>query len=254
MENKKNRRRIPQEAMVRSMLQQEVGSQCPLCPNADVGHFEIHHIDEDPSNNDKSNLLLLCRTCHSKITKGVIKHEQVRHAKDNAHNKVAAIEVANVAIDPICGWKSHNRPYAFYNPHIGTEDFPVINFSLINHTLRTVLFQEILLKVYYMPSGLSGIPKARILRPLARYQISLPEEEVPRRFVLPDEIEVPASAAFKFQVELFSEGMNQEKYQVSGRLVLQFSFTFHGGRAVTCPEICLNCEYRDQPMRIYMLS
>jgi hypothetical protein len=72
MTEKKTRTKIPKENKVRAELQKEVSSICPFCDNTDVGHFEIHHIDNDPSNNLSNNLLLLCPTCHSKITKGDI--------------------------------------------------------------------------------------------------------------------------------------------------------------------------------------
>lgn len=77
MEGKKTRKRIPKENKVRAELQKEVNSVCPFCNSEDVGHFEIHHIDEDPSNNDINNLLLLCPLCHSKITKGDITNIEV---------------------------------------------------------------------------------------------------------------------------------------------------------------------------------
>jgi hypothetical protein len=62
---KKVRKTIPQEKKVRAVLQKEINSQCPFCPSEEVGHFEIHHIDENPSNNSQTNLLLVCPTCHS---------------------------------------------------------------------------------------------------------------------------------------------------------------------------------------------
>lgn len=68
----KTRTKIPKENKVRAELQKEIGSNCPFCENNDVGHFQIHHIDEDPGSNETSNLLLLCPICHSKITKGDI--------------------------------------------------------------------------------------------------------------------------------------------------------------------------------------
>lgn len=74
---KKKRTKIPQENKVRSELQKEIGSVCPFCDNEDVGHFEIHHIDGNPSRNALTNLLLVCPTCHSKITKGDITLDQV---------------------------------------------------------------------------------------------------------------------------------------------------------------------------------
>ncbi|MBP6431193.1 MAG: HNH endonuclease [Ferruginibacter sp.] len=70
-------------AKVKSELQKEIESKCPFCLNEDVGHFQIHHIDENRSNNNKINLLMLCAICHSKITKGDISREQVENIKTN---------------------------------------------------------------------------------------------------------------------------------------------------------------------------
>lgn len=81
MFEKKSRIKIPKEAKVKAELQQEIGSLCPFCDNTEVGHFEIHHIDENPGNNILSNLLLLCPICHSKITKGDIKEAEVLRKK-----------------------------------------------------------------------------------------------------------------------------------------------------------------------------
>ena len=75
----KKRKSIP--AKVKALLQQEINSSCPLCPNDDVGHFQIHHIDDDPQNNEMGNLLMLCPTCHSKITKGDISRDTVIELK-----------------------------------------------------------------------------------------------------------------------------------------------------------------------------
>lgn len=54
---------------IKAELQKEISSKCPFCPNEDVGHFQIHHIDQNPENNDIGNLLMLCANCHSKVTK-----------------------------------------------------------------------------------------------------------------------------------------------------------------------------------------
>lgn len=84
----KSRPRIPKENKVRAELQLEINSQCPFCMSKDVGHFEVHHIDENPSNNSINNLLLLCPTCHSKITKGDISKESVILKKKNIGENV----------------------------------------------------------------------------------------------------------------------------------------------------------------------
>ncbi len=75
----KRRKQIP--VKVKSELQKEIDSVCPFCGNDEVGHFEVHHIDENPSNNEFQNLLLLCPICHSKITKGDITIEAVQQKK-----------------------------------------------------------------------------------------------------------------------------------------------------------------------------
>lgn len=75
----KARKSIPQKT--KSLLQQEINSQCPICDDQNVDHFEIHHIDENPENNSPDNLLMLCPICHSKITKGDISEEEVKQIK-----------------------------------------------------------------------------------------------------------------------------------------------------------------------------
>ncbi|WP_339694938.1 HNH endonuclease [uncultured Roseivirga sp.] len=77
----KSRNTIPQKTKVRAELQKEIDSVCPFCVSQDVGHFEIHHIDENPSNNILENLILICPTCHSKITKGDIPPIEVQEKK-----------------------------------------------------------------------------------------------------------------------------------------------------------------------------
>jgi hypothetical protein len=83
----KPRPKIPKENKVRAELQLEINSKCPFCPSTDVGHFQVHHIDENPSNNDIKNLLMLCPTCHSKITKGDISKQIVLEIKKALNNK-----------------------------------------------------------------------------------------------------------------------------------------------------------------------
>lgn len=81
-ENKPTRRkRLTIPAKIKALLQKEIKSKCPFCISTDVDHFHYHHIDENPSNNDVSNLLMVCPLCHSKITKGDITKEQVIEKK-----------------------------------------------------------------------------------------------------------------------------------------------------------------------------
>lgn len=73
------RKTIPQK--MKMLLQREIHSKCPFCNNSDVDHFQFHHVDENPDNNNILNILMLCPTCHSKITKGDISRTEVEVKK-----------------------------------------------------------------------------------------------------------------------------------------------------------------------------
>lgn len=60
---------------------QQAGSKCGFCPEHEVAALQAHHIDLDPANNVLENLLVVCATCHSKITGGVISESDVRTKK-----------------------------------------------------------------------------------------------------------------------------------------------------------------------------
>ena len=85
--NAAKRKRIPVPRKSIALLQKEINSICPFCNSQDVDHFEIHHIDENRSNNDLNNLIMLCPTCHSKITKGDILQEVVINKKRTLNEK-----------------------------------------------------------------------------------------------------------------------------------------------------------------------
>lgn len=72
---KRKRKAIP--ARKKALLQKEINSLCPICENEEVDHFQIHHIDENPENDEFDNLLMLCPIYHSKITKGDIHRADV---------------------------------------------------------------------------------------------------------------------------------------------------------------------------------
>ena len=68
-------------ALKQKQLLQEAESQCPFCHDQDVSTFEFHHIDGDPSNNDVSNLIVICSSCHTRITKGILSTMDVETKK-----------------------------------------------------------------------------------------------------------------------------------------------------------------------------
>jgi Leucine-rich repeat (LRR) protein/GTPase SAR1 family protein len=72
----KNKRKAISRLVMKE-LQQEIESKCPFCSNPKVAVFEVHHLDGDSSNADKSNLLLLCGHCHNLITHHYISADDV---------------------------------------------------------------------------------------------------------------------------------------------------------------------------------
>lgn len=68
-------RKLP--SMLQKQVFQEAASCCAFCNEKSVPALEIHHIDEDRTNNAFENLILVCSTCHSKITHGEISQADV---------------------------------------------------------------------------------------------------------------------------------------------------------------------------------
>jgi len=56
---------------------QEANSKCGFCEEREIASLQIHHMDSDPANNMIGNLLVVCATCHTKITGGVISEADV---------------------------------------------------------------------------------------------------------------------------------------------------------------------------------
>ncbi|MBL1233206.1 MAG: HNH endonuclease [Flavobacteriales bacterium] len=251
---KKNRVKIKQATKVRSILQQEINSTCPFCSNDEVGHFHIHHIDENPENNELSNLFLLCPTCHSKITKDDISRKEVEQTKITSSTR-KNIECATISIDSKnCSWDNYdNVENAFINNHTDKSEFPILNFSLINHTTKTILFKEIKLKAKHLYSGLSGITQPRILKSIAKFKIELPDGNKISTFSLTDEIEVPVGQAFKFQIQVFKQ-WNDDVFPIDGRKVLYFTFGFNNKLSLNAPTIFLNCKSKNEKMKLVILS
>jgi 5-methylcytosine-specific restriction endonuclease McrA len=84
------RKTVPNK--IRALLQQEISSQCPFCNNGDVDHFQVHHMDGNKENDDTQNLIMLCPLCHSKITKGDIKYDDVINKKKDLKNNARGDE------------------------------------------------------------------------------------------------------------------------------------------------------------------
>ncbi len=81
MGDKPKKVRTPIPAEIERQVKVEAGFRCsiPRCGSTSV--LEIHHIDEDASNHDSTNLLVLCSICHARITRGEIDQKACRMIK-----------------------------------------------------------------------------------------------------------------------------------------------------------------------------
>jgi hypothetical protein len=246
---RKTRKPIPMQRKLLAELQQEIASLCPFCSSEEVGLFEIHHIDENPAHNKKNNLLLVCPTCHAKIDKKIITMEMVRSAKTKVLNRNTQIEFVSVSIDDerCCWYQKKER--CFYKGERHKPEIPVIGFTLINHSARTIVMKTIQMFVKRLPSGLSGIPRASALESAANYRLcinKLGENVYPLRTPL----QIPAGIAAKFDTEVFCVMVGGVDIAPVGRYVLYFSFDFNGNNILTVPPVFLNCSEENEPLII----
>lgn len=256
MKKRKLRTPIPQLSKVKAELQKEIDSVCPFCDNNDVGHFQIHHIDEDPSNNQPINLLLLCPTCHSKITKEDISKQDVMDKKLNLRNRESKVQFISVSIDEEnCGWIPISGAKNAFKAEKLRSLFPVFNFSLINNSNKTLLLTSVRIKTKRLPIGLSGPhnPLPNILRPSITYNIKMPLEGKTGETILKDELEVPTARAFKFKIELYDESMETFNPQF-GKFALFFEFGFNNEFYSEIPMILLNSSEYYEELKHYGLA
>lgn len=255
MTNKK-RKSIPQKNKIRAELQKEVNSSCPFCDNQDVGHFQIHHIDEDPSNNEYINLILICPTCHSKITKGDISKQDVIDKKLNLKSRESLVQFVSVSIDEEnCGWRRIENAKNAFEVVKFQSLFPIFNFSLINNSKKTLLLTSIRVKSKMLPIGLSGpsIPLPNILRPSITYKIKMPLEGEVEETILQDELEIASTRAFKFKIELFSDSMESFKPPFC-KYALFFEFGFNNNFYTELPMILLNSSEYYEKLEYYGMA
>jgi len=256
MKESKKRIPIPQVNKIRAELQKEINSVCPFCNNDDVGHFQIHHIDEDPSNNEPINLLLLCPTCHSKITKEDTSKQEVIDKKINLRNRESKVQFISVSIDEEnCGWRPIKNVKNAFEAIKLKSLFPIFIFSLINNSNKTLLLTGVRVKTKRLPIGLSGpnVPLPNILRPSITYKIKMPIDGKTEETVLKNELEVPTTRAFKFKIELYAESMETFKSQF-GKYALFFEFGFNNDFHCEIPMILLNSSEYYEELRHYGLA
>lgn len=241
---------------MRSELQQEINSECPFCHGTDVGCFQIHHIDGNPANHSRRNLILLCPTCHSKIELNIITRQEVETTKLLLQNGGIGVECTSISSRrDLCCWEPYpNVRNAFYSGNSGKLPFPILSISCVNHSTRTIVLTGILIQAKRRSSGLSGLPKPQVLKPLCRYMLGLPPKGV--TWLVPvdnSEIEVPPKRAFKFDIQLF-EAINKEPYAPDGRIVLSLGLQFGEHFKKLLPTVYLNCTDENESIRMITIE
>lgn len=238
-------------------LQKEINSECPFCANNDVGCFEIHHLDGNPANNESSNLLMLCPTCHTKIEKDVISGVEVQKVKNELRYSKGKIEFVSVVVDSVhCNWEvSEDSEYAFFEANGKKSPHPILNFTFINHLAKTVVLKTIEVKIKDLPSGLSGLPpEPKVLKPLVKYSLRLKRGRDVNVFPLSNPLSIPAGQGFLFQVELSISENRGGVVPIDGRMVAYFTFHFSDNIKIKPPTVCFNCNDENEKMKIYILS
>ncbi|SMD32755.1 HNH endonuclease [Reichenbachiella faecimaris] len=249
----KQRKSIPQLLKKRSILQKEIESKCPICDSSDVEHFQIHHIDENPSNNNISNLLLICPTCHSKITKGDLDRiyiEQLKYQVLNAKLKLISVEPSK-----ICSWtKDSNLKTAFWldDLHDDKSFNPILTFTIKNCGNSSELLEGVSLSANHLPSGLSGIPRAYELKSIGRYPIELPRPDENSTAKFENQIVIPANDFCKIELEVINKFQGNAS-PITTRKALRFTFNSNELN-FEIPVIYLNCNSEDPTYAIVLLS
>ncbi len=238
---KKIRTTIPQLNKVRAILQQEINSKCPFCINNDVAYFEIHHIDKNPSNNNSNNLILMCPICHKKVHNNDITLQEVNDVKFKTKSNNSIIQFVSVTIDSEnCGWEPYENTHNAFKAVNLKSLFPIFNFSLINNSDKPVLLTNIVITNKHLPAGLNGAypPLPYILRPTIIYRIKLPGNNKTISTSLINEIVIPQREFLKFQIELYSESMDD--FSPLNKYALNLKFGFNNDFYIDIPKILLN--------------
>lgn len=251
----KKRKSIPQKT--KALLQKEIYSKCPFCTNEDVDHFQIHHLNENPLDNDIFNLIMLCANCHSKITKGDILTEDVLMVKKQLITQSSELQLVNINIDhQNCSWSiDEDYEHVFHYERNGKSPFPILDFSFINNSQEVVILNKITLEVKSLFSGLNGVPQPSVLNPLVKYQIKIDYEKEINILKILDAIQCPPKQAFRFQVELSQKtSISNENFPPEGRKLLFFKFYFNNGVVVIAPTIKFNTIDESDTIPIVLLS
>tara|TARA_R110002072_G_scaffold287464_6_gene453186 strand:- start:2628 stop:3380 length:753 start_codon:yes stop_codon:yes gene_type:complete len=249
-----SRKYIPEK--VKRILQKEINSECPFCDNTDVDHFQVHHIDEDSSNDFPDNLLMLCAICHSKITKGDITQAEVLIVKKQLPQQKPSIEFVSVVPDEYrsCWVLLDNITNVFISERSSeNREHLVLNWSFINNTKSTIILKSLSYSAISLPVGLTGIVSPSKLEPIATYSIPIHFDKGSKLEHLTPQIQIPEGHGFQIQTEHFSL-YNDMVFALGGRFYIDFVFEFSSNLKVEIPRLFYNCRSENEQLRHYVMK
>jgi hypothetical protein len=167
-----------------------------------------------------------------------------KHNKSSGYNSEKLnVQLISITIDSEnCGWEAYENILNAFQVVKFKSLFPIFNFSLINNSDRPLLLTNIVIKNKHLPAGLNGAytPLPYILRPIITYKIKLPDNNKTINTSLLDEIVIPQGVFFKFQIELYSESMDD--FIPPNKYALNLKLGFNNDFYIDIPKILLNSE------------
>jgi hypothetical protein len=196
---------------------------------------------------------MLCPTCHRKIGNGDISNDLVIKKKSELVNRIAKIEFVSVVLESRkCNWQNKaGNEFAFFDKWKGKSPYPLLKFTFINHTKKTIVLKSINSKIKTLPSGMleiGGPFQYGVVKSIARHKIHMIYSEEVNSYQLINPIYAKADSPFSFQLEL-SEGNDEDRQPIEDRRAVYLSFNFTTG-TVRIPTIYFNCTDGNEPVKM----
>ncbi|MDQ3110125.1 MAG: hypothetical protein M3R17_09535, partial [Bacteroidota bacterium] len=167
----------------------------------------------------------------------------------------ARVELVGINTDSAnCSWIPFpSTSNAFEDIGSVKSPFPIFDFSFVNHLSKTIVLKSIRLRIKGLYSGLSGMPRASVLKPLHKYVLNY-DYSLGENILLADPpITVPSGQSFRFQVQV-SKTYNGKIFAPDDRFMLYFAFDFNSDIIVVAPDILLNTETDDDFVQLFYAS
>lgn len=248
-------RRKSLPAKMRSSLQKEINSACPICGNEDVEYFEAHHIDGDRSNTILANLLLLCSNCHSKITKGDISVDEVIIIKNNLNSFPVGIEVYKTfLVSENDNWEPIlDVDNAYILNFKKGNSYPIFQFHFTNHSSKTIVLMDVELRVKHLFCGFGDLSEPCKVPKSEAYKLIIENNNKVNNLKKFDGVQIPSKQSYIFQLELAQKHGNLY-YNLDSRMTLDFILRFNRNVEIKIPRILINTVNEKEGIKIILLQ